>query len=456
MKASQYVCLLLLLLVAALPLPSCAQTAPDAALLAEIANIKAVDHHAHPLTVSMEKEEDTEWDSLNVQGEENAEGKYAGPEMALIPFRLRPGSPDLWAAWNALYGYTRKELTKEGVQELIETKQRVMREQGDNYPAWVLDKLGIETMFANRLSMGRGLPKSRFKWVSYVDALMFPLDNERLRKGSPDLNNFFPSLDRVLKRFVAEQKLAGLPPTLDGYLAKVVTPTLELQKREGVVAVKFIAGYLRQLDFAQVPEKHAKRVYANYVKGGQPSAEEYKELQDYLFHFIAQEAGRLGLAVHIHTGFGIGHYYSVSGSNPLLLEPVFNDPSLRKTTFVLIHGGWPFARQSAAMLLKPNVYVDFSAIAFLIYPAELADVIRSWLEIEPQKVMFGTDAFDMGLKFLGWEEFGWIASNSSRQALARALTGMMNDGEITRDEAVKLARMVLRENAVKLYKLDSQ
>ena len=36
------------------------------------------------------------------------------------------------------------------------------------------------------------------------------------------------------------------------------------------------------------------------------------------------------------------------------------------------------------------------------------------------------------------------------------LTGMMNDGEITRERAVQLARMVMRENAVKLYGLNRQ
>jgi hypothetical protein len=32
-----------------------------------------------------------------------------------------------------------------------------------------------------------------------------------------------------------------------------------------------------------------------------------------------------------------------------------------------------------------------------------------------------------------------------------AVTGMMNDGEISRERALELARMVLRENAIKLY-----
>ena len=37
--------------------------------------------------------------------------------------------------------------------------------------------------------------------------------------------------------------------------------------------------------------------------------------------------------------------------------------------------------------------------------------------------------------------------------LTMALTGMMNDGEISRERALELARMILRDNARKLYRL---
>ena len=37
-----------------------------------------------------------------------------------------------------------------------------------------------------------------------------------------------------------------------------------------------------------------------------------------------------------------------------------------------------------------------------------------------------------------------------------ALTAMMLDGDITRDRALELARMVLRENAATLYKIGAQ
>jgi AAA+ superfamily predicted ATPase len=48
------------------------------------------------------------------------------------------------------------------------------------------------------------------------------------------------------------------------------------------------------------------------------------------------------------------------------------------------------------------------------------------------------------------EEIG-LPTTTARQALGIALTGMMQDGEITRERAVEIARMLLRGNALKLY-----
>ena len=42
-----------------------------------------------------------------------------------------------------------------------------------------------------------------------------------------------------------------------------------------------------------------------------------------------------------------------------------NDPKLKKTNFVLIHGGLPFAQGTKFLLDKENVYADFSSQGFL-------------------------------------------------------------------------------------------
>ena len=158
------------------------------------------------------------------------------------------------------------------------------------------------------------------------------------------------------------------------------------------------------------------------------------------------------MAVHIHTMAGAGSYFEVRGADPLLLESVLNDPALRKTNFVMLHGGWPFTREITALLEKPNAYLDYSAQSLLLPPATLAATLREWLEWVPEKVMFATDAYPYSDE-MGWEESGWIAAYRARQALAIALSAMLQDGEISRSRALELANMVLRENARKLYGL---
>jgi len=74
---------------------------------------------------------------------------------------------------------------------------------------------------------------------------------------------------------------------------------------------------------------------------------------------------------------------------------VLNDPSLRGTTFVLVHGGLPFAAAVRYLLGRPNVYTDYSSQGFLTSPRELSIVLRTWLSAFPEKVMFGTDAYPL-------------------------------------------------------------
>jgi predicted TIM-barrel fold metal-dependent hydrolase len=445
MKRSPRARLFCLALALAFPVQLFAQSA-DPSLVSEINRIRAVDNHAHiPKVVGEGERADEEFDALPCP-----------PEADAVPFaRALPANPEYVAAWRALYGYTYNDATEAHVRELIERKRRVMREQGDNYPAWVLDKLGIDITFANRIAMGRGLNNARFRWVSYDDALLFPLDNAGLKRATPNRQFFFGREEALLRRYMNESRVARLPATLAEYIAQVVTPTLERQKQGGAVAIKFEAAYLRALDFDDASMVDAAGVYARFVRGGEPSAAAYKTLQDYLFRAVAREAGRLGLAVHIHTGGGCGNFFFLAGSNPALLEPALNDPALRKTTFVLIHGGEPFTEQAAFLLAKPNVYADFSAQTFLFSPRLLSETLRYWLTLYPQKVMFGTDTFP-GTPEIDWEEVGYQTTTTARQALALALSGMMRDGEITRERATEIARGVMRENAVRLYGLDAR
>jgi hypothetical protein len=403
--------------------------AVDPAIAAEVQRIRAIDNHAHPVRVILNGPPDREFDALPVDN----------MEPSSDPINLRPNAAPVLEAVKQLYGSA-------------ERKPALQHEKQNAYPAWVLDQMGVDVMLANRVAMGPGIQPPRFRWVPYADALIFPLDNSGLAARNPDRKAFFALEDTLRRRYLTDCGLQELPATLGEYLARVVTPTLERQKQEGAVAEKFEGAYLRTLQFDAVDRSVAERIYARFGRQGVPAESDYKALQDFLFRYIAAECGRMGMAVHIHTMAGAGSYFDIAGANPLLLESVLEDPALRKTRFVMLHGGWPFTREITALLERPNASLDFSSQDLLLPPATLAVIIREWLEWVPEKVLFGSDAYPYSDQ-LGWEESGWIAARTGRQALAVALTAMMRDGEISRERALELARMVLRENARRLYGL---
>src|SRR5260370_3091571 len=356
--------------------------APDPQLLVEINQIKAIDTDSHAPKLVEPKEKDAHFDA-----------RPCAPLAASVPTTVsRPENPQYLAAWKALYNYPYNDMSPAHVRELMQAKQKVIEEQGDNFPNWVLDQLGIESELANRVAMGRGLRPPRFRWVPFDDALLLPLKNSDLAVATADRKFFYQRESDLLRRYLRDLRLSSLPSTLNDYLVKVVTPVLEKQKQDGAVAVKFEAAYLRSLDFGP-PEAEVivEKIYSRFIHEGVPSKAEYLRLQNFLFRNVAREAGRLGLPVHIHTGGGCGTYFNLMGSNPALLESVLSDPALRKTNFVLLHGGpGAFTKYTAYLLMKPNGYSDFSEQTWLISTRALSQVIRDFLEWNPEKIIFCT------------------------------------------------------------------
>ena len=415
----------------------------DAGLGRVIAETRAFDDHAHPVLPPPNDGTDREFDALPVDNME--------PQTDIVAWRT--DNPQLLLAWRAMWQFEgRLPLDAEATKRLAAAKGAVKAREAGHFDEWVLDQAGIGTMLANRVAMGAGVAPPRFRWVPYADALLFPLNNVGLAEANPDRRLFFPMEDRLRARYLGEAHLKVVPPTLEGYLKAVVTPTLEWQRAGGAVAEKFEIAYLRGFDFGDPSRAEADRIYARWVGSARPDPAEYKVLQDFLFRYVAAECGRLGMAVHLHTMSGGGSYFGIGGGNPLLLEPVFDDARLRKTRFVLLHGGWPFVREAGALLQKPNVFLDLSQETLTFPPRTLAGWLREWLETFPEKVLFGTDGYPLS-DDMGWDEATWIASRNGREALGLALTGMMKDGEVSRERAGEIAREVLRGNATKLYEV---
>jgi predicted TIM-barrel fold metal-dependent hydrolase len=205
---------------------------------------------------------------------------------------------------------------------------------------------------------------------------------------------------------------------------------------------------------APSPHGAAARTYARYVAGGTPSFADYRVVQDYLLRVIAREAGRLDLPLQIHTGGGCGGYFDLAGSAPSRLGALIDDPAFRTTRFVLLHGGGSYAAEMGYLITKSNVWTDMSQLTFWNSPRTLAATLRGWIEVAPEKVLFGTDFFPLQAGSDG-SEIAYLTTHTGRQAITLALQEMVADGDLTRDGALQVAREVLHDNAAGVYRLDT-
>src|SRR5581483_7272823 len=153
----------------ALPAAAAAQAPVDSGLARYINGIRAIDAHAHPMRpVAPGAPADTDFDALPLDGI---------PPFDL-PNRLKPDDPIWRAAQNALYKIPLDQFGAAYHNALKAAATGMIRSKGQAFPEWALDQAGIDVMMANRVSMGPGLNPARFKWITFVDPLMLPLDTK--------------------------------------------------------------------------------------------------------------------------------------------------------------------------------------------------------------------------------------------------------------------------------------
>lgn len=415
--------------------PASARDDSDPRLLAEIARIRAIDNHTHDDPADPQR--GARWKPESPLG--------AADYPDVVP--LRRDNVEWLQAWRLLYGYQHRDMEPAHLREVLATKQRLLRENGERWPTMVLDKAGVEIALVNATQLGAGQRDGRFRWVPYADPLLWPFAGDKSRL-------FYSGGPSSVAQLQRELSLTTLPATLDAYVTQLLEPTLARWQSSGAAAVKFLSAYARPLDFQTVAADVAAAAYAIGATGAALDPVQTKALEDYLFHEICARAGAHRLVVHIHTGNGNGPYFNNGRADPILLEAALNSKALRNTRFVLLHGGWPFLLHAQAMLDKPNTYADFSAQTFYLTTHALAEVLRGWLSWHPERVLFGSDAYsDANTPLSDYEEKQVLMTEKSRRALAIALTAMVRDEEITYARAVEIARMVMRDNAIALYGL---
>lgn len=415
----------------------------DSGLQKLIDETAAIDDHAHPLPLGMETPGDP---AAPIQ-------RYDYP----LPKRLRQDNPEYLDAWAALWGYEHRDFETAHLAELMERKAAVMEREGAGYNAWVLDQVKMEAMVNVNIDLHDSLPLDRFPWCAHAEWLLWPFAADPMPGGPSRM------LVGAMEARRERMGLDGPPRTLDRFLDDVVFAALSQVQAQGGCGIKFNTPYTRDLEFRVHESDEIATLYEKGIAAGSLPADAHKAVQDYIFRALVREAGNRDLGVQMHTGFGVRREFYVTGSNPLLMESVFRD--IPDTRFMLLHGGWPFVRETISLMAYPNVYTEFSCADIYHYPRTLSQQIREALEWFPEKLMYGTDAYsDRVFGMLsgippkanplhGWEEKAWIIDRAGRQGLGLALSGMMQDGQITRAEAERLVTQVMRDTVIDFHRL---
>ena len=401
-------------------------------LLPQIEKIQVFDNHGHPGFA-----DDSEVDAMSLPAESSA------------PLRLRDNNAEMLDVEKALFGYPYSDFTAEHQRWLLDRKAQLRKQLGPAYFSHILDRTGIETAIANRASMPAYLEPARFRWVFFVDCFLFPFEPAPQQVRNPDLKLNVPLERKLLARALAQGHRDRLPDDLRAYL-KFVDEIVEANKSAGGVGIKFEIAYFRSLHFDDPEESRAAGIYSKYRGGGVPSPAEYTEFQDYVFRHLLRDAARLHLPVQIHTAVGGGDFFSMQDGNVMNLENILRDPRYDGVTFDLLHGGYPHQSEAIWLAARKNVFLDSSLMGIFVYPDELHRILRQWLELFPDKVVFGSDTFPIS-EANGAEEGYWLATQSARTALAAALAEMVSEREINETQAMEMAHAYLHDTAAKIY-----
>jgi uncharacterized protein len=204
-------------------------------------------------------------------------------------------------------------------------------------------------------------------------------------------------------------------------------------RARGFAGLKTIAAYRTGLDLAPPDPAAAEEAFA---RGGRRLAS--KPLLELALWDALEANERDPLPVQVHVGFGDSDLF-LPRADPGYLKPLVERFS--ETPFVLLHC-YPYVREAGWLAhVYGNVFLDLSlTIPHVSRPAEM---LRQALELAPvSKLLYASDASRT-------PELYFLAASWWRQALADVLA------DEPAGDAEAAGRAVLRENALRLYRLGS-
>lgn len=337
-----------------------------------------------------------------------------------------------------------------GADEPWDVLMERAREWGARAPSYSYDQAvraaNTPVVLTDVPRMDRAVWDARcYRQIMRIDGYVYPFHSGQTNalRGT-EFQRFHGGFAAVLRAELARDGMDAPPASFDAYL-QFMDASLERRVREGVVGLKIASAYVRPIDFRPVGFAQAAEAYHALAAG---QAVDRRPFEDFVVLRCAQYAADHGLPMQIHVGMGHPEPgMLVANSEPLLLETFLNIRSLNRLKVTLLHGGYPFSSQMAALAQTyGNVFLDFSWMPYL-HHFYLRQKLTEWLEILPaNKLLYGSDA--------GAPEFHVAAAHHARQALNEVLHGGHQRGVWSSAQVEWLARRVLWDNAAELYGIE--
>jgi hypothetical protein len=246
-----------------------------------------------------------------------------------------------------------------------------------------------------------------------------------------------------------ERETGKRPTTLDEWLAVVDQHFATYGPK--AVAVKCQIAYSRALDFEPVPRERATRLFPRLIGNVRGSdhplgPDDLKSLQDFMVRYCIAKASEYGLPVKLHTGYLAGRdgmQLARLRNNAGDLAALLRDFPAAK--FVLMHIGYPYEAEFIALAKQfRNAFIDM-CWAWIIDPIASVRFLKAFLLAVPANKLF-----TFGGDYIVVEPI-YGHSRIARKGIAQAISELVAEGWIPREECPEVIDRIMRGNALEFF-----
>lgn len=324
-------------------------------------------------------------------------------------------------AWRDLYGI--EELTAATADELTEAMRRQVE---PGFTRKVFDQAGID--FAMNNPFG---PKLVFNPDFEFDCFIC------------DMVDGFTGLTVEQLRQQADIDIH----CLDDYL-RVIDFYFE---RDAASAGAFKVGraYDRTLFWEDVPRDAVEGPFNRLLAfNARPDRGDVEALENFILHYLCRKCGEHSIRMKFHTGIQEGNGNIITNSRAALMANLFM--KYPKTGFDIYHISYPYQEELVTLAKNfPNVTVDFCWM-WIINPAASRRAMSDMLDAVPANKLHG-----FGGDYI-FVEGSYGHAVMARREIARVLCDKVEEGRFSEDYAVTVGKMLLRDNAIENFGLESR